>query len=58
MRSLVIGMGIGQLYKNVLTNLGAEVIQEEISRMTAYNRDVEQIALFKKVLEEVKNDTE
>jgi predicted dehydrogenase len=26
MRSLVIGMGIGQLYKNVLTNLGAEVV--------------------------------
>ena len=44
--------------EDAIRNLGAEVIQEEISRMTAYNRDVEQIALFKKVLEEVKNDTE
>ena len=26
MKSLIIGMGIGQLYKTVLTNLGAEVI--------------------------------
>jgi predicted dehydrogenase len=26
MKSLIIGMGIGQLYKNVLTNLGAEIV--------------------------------
>jgi uncharacterized protein (UPF0371 family) len=44
--------------EDAIRNLSVESIEEEISRMTAYNRDVEQIALFKKVLEEVKNDTE
>jgi hypothetical protein len=44
--------------EDAIRNLSVESIEEEISRMTAYNRDVEQIALFKKVLEEVKNNTE
>ena len=43
---------------DAIRNLGVEAIEEEIARMTAHNRDVEQIALFKRVLEEVKNDTE
>ncbi len=31
MRSLVVGMGIGQLYKNVLTNLGHEIVTVDSS---------------------------
>jgi predicted dehydrogenase len=41
MKSLIIGMGIGNLYKEVLTNLGAEVITVDLDPSKAMYTNVE-----------------